>query len=99
MKHRNDEHPAAYRHPESMRTTITIITLSAMLAAVTLLAQESPRPAGGGLAERFKQFDKNGDGKLTQEEFSVSQFMQPDPAPATAAVDRANPRSGSVLPR
>jgi acetyl esterase/lipase len=52
-----------------MKTTITIISLSAILAGLPLLAQESPRPAVSGLAERFKQFDKNGDGKLTPEEF------------------------------
>lgn len=51
--------------------TITILTLSTILACVTLMAQETPRPAGGGLAERFKQLDKNGDGKLSAEEVAV----------------------------
>jgi hypothetical protein len=51
-----------------MKTAITIISLSAILAGLTLLAQESPRPAGSGLADRFKQFDKNGDGKLARDE-------------------------------
>lgn len=54
-----------------MKTTITIISLSAILACLTLSAQESPRPAGSGLAERFKQLDKNGDGRLTVEEVGV----------------------------
>ena len=40
-----------------MKTTITIISLSAILACLTLTAQESPRPAGSGLAERFKQLE------------------------------------------
>ena len=62
-----------------MKTTITIISLSAILACLTLVAQETPRPAtGAGLADRFKQFDKNGDGKLTHEEFPVAQFKQMD---------------------
>jgi len=45
-----------------------IISLSNILVCVTLLAQESPRPAGSGLIDRFKQFDRNGDGKLTRDE-------------------------------
>jgi hypothetical protein len=55
-----------------MKRAITaIISLTAILAGLALLAQESPRPAtGGGLAERFKQLDKNGDGKLTGDEAS-----------------------------
>ena len=62
-----------------MKTTVTaIISLSAILAALTLLAQESPRPAGGGLAERFKQLDKNGDGKVSAEEFHGPLFKQMD---------------------
>jgi hypothetical protein len=43
-----------------MKTTITIISLSAILACLTLLAQESPRPASNGLADRFKQLDTVG---------------------------------------
>ncbi|MBN8457254.1 MAG: carboxylesterase family protein [Verrucomicrobia bacterium] len=47
----------------------TIISLSVILAALTLWAQESPRPASSGsLAGRFKQLDRNGDGKLTRDE-------------------------------
>jgi len=33
---------------------------------------------GGGMEERFKQFDKNSDGKLTPEEFSTPNFKQMD---------------------
>jgi hypothetical protein len=47
---------------------ITLINLSGILACLTLFAQESPRPADGGVAERFKQLDRNGDGKLTRDE-------------------------------
>jgi len=51
-----------------MKTTITISSLSVVLACLPLLAQETPRAAGGGLAERFKQLDRNGDGNLTRDE-------------------------------
>jgi hypothetical protein len=45
------------------------IGMSALLAAVgTIAAQETTGPAAGGLAERFKQLDKNGDGKVTRAE-------------------------------
>ena len=33
---------------------------------------------GGGIEEHFKQFDKNGDGKLTPAEFPMSSFQQVD---------------------
>ncbi len=46
-----------------MKTTITIISLSAVLACLTLMAQEPAKPAAGGLAERFKQLDRNGGGE------------------------------------
>ncbi len=46
-----------------MKTPIRIISLSVILASLTLPAQQS-----GGLAERFKQLDRNGDGKVTREE-------------------------------
>jgi catechol 2,3-dioxygenase-like lactoylglutathione lyase family enzyme len=52
-----------------MKPTITISSLSVLLACLTLSAQESPQPArGGGLAGRFKQLDRNGDGKVSREE-------------------------------
>jgi hypothetical protein len=42
----------------------TIITLAALFTCHALCAQEPPRrSAGGGLAERFKQLDRKGDGK------------------------------------
>jgi catechol 2,3-dioxygenase-like lactoylglutathione lyase family enzyme len=61
-----------------MRTPITLISLSAILACLTLTAQESSRPAGSGLAERFKQLDKNGDGKVSADEFPGPLFKQMD---------------------
>ena len=51
-----------------MKTSHAIISLSVVLTGVTLMAQEPPRAVGGGLAERFKQLDRNGDGKLSAEE-------------------------------
>jgi catechol 2,3-dioxygenase-like lactoylglutathione lyase family enzyme len=51
-----------------MKRDTVLTSLSALLACLTLSAQESPRPAGGGLAERFKQLDRNGDGKVSREE-------------------------------
>jgi len=59
-----------------MKTTITMISLSAILACLTLLAQEPPRPAAGGLVERFKQLDRNGDGKVSREEGGSLRFFE-----------------------
>lgn len=50
-----------------MKTTITLICLSAILVCLAAFAQTQPRPAGG-LAERFNQLDRNGDGKVSREE-------------------------------
>jgi polyhydroxybutyrate depolymerase len=55
-----------------MKTTITIIRLSAVLACLTISAQEPARPAAGsGTTDRFKQLDRNGDGKLSAEEVAA----------------------------
>jgi len=51
-----------------MRTIITLISLSTIIACLTLSAQTQQRASGGGLAERFKQLDRNGDGKVIREE-------------------------------
>ena len=48
--------------------TITTISLTTLLVCMTLSAQETQRPRAGGLAERFRQLDRNGDGKLSAEE-------------------------------
>jgi catechol 2,3-dioxygenase-like lactoylglutathione lyase family enzyme len=57
--------------------TITTITLSTFLTCLTLMAQEPAKPAAG-LAERLKQLDRNGDGKLSADEFPGTQFEQMD---------------------
>jgi len=60
-----------------MRSTITIISLSVVLTGVTPTAQESLRPAGRGLTERFKQLDRNGDGKIDDSErTALREFMR-----------------------
>jgi hypothetical protein len=51
-----------------MKASITTITLTAILACLAVSAQTQQRPGGAGLAERFKQLDRNGDGKLTRQE-------------------------------
>jgi outer membrane protein assembly factor BamB len=46
-----------------------LIGLAVLSTCLTLSAQEPARPAAaGGLTERFKQLDRNGDGKLTRDE-------------------------------
>jgi hypothetical protein len=45
-----------------MKTIITLISLSTLLVCLAASAQTQQRAAGGGLAERFKQLDRNGDG-------------------------------------
>jgi acetyl esterase/lipase len=58
-----------------MKTTVALITLSSIFACLTLSAQETQPAHGGGLAERFKQLDRNGDGKVSREEGSSLTFF------------------------
>ena len=51
-----------------MKTSLTIIHLAALFACLTLSAQTQQRASVSGLAERFKQLDRNGDGKVSREE-------------------------------
>jgi hypothetical protein len=44
---------------------IPIVALSTIIACLTLSAQETQPARGGGLAERFRQLDRDGDGKLS----------------------------------
>jgi len=61
-----------------MKTTITIISLSAILAGLTLWAQETPRPNADVASDpRLKRFDKNGDGKIDDSErAAIREFMR-----------------------
>lgn len=45
------------------------ISAIALLVSMSLLAQETRPARGGGLAERFRQLDRSGDGKVSAEEF------------------------------
>jgi catechol 2,3-dioxygenase-like lactoylglutathione lyase family enzyme len=48
-----------------------------MTFSIVLPAQQTTRP-GSGLAERIKQLDRNGDGKISAEEYPGPQFKQLD---------------------
>ena len=72
-----------------MRTRTIAISFAAALVSVSLVAQEPPRSKGASLMERFKQLDRNGDGKLSREEGrSLTNFDEMD-------VDR----DGSLTPQ
>ncbi|MCX8035847.1 MAG: FG-GAP-like repeat-containing protein [Candidatus Sumerlaeia bacterium] len=58
-----------------MKTPLTLVGLSTILACLTLFAQERKAPAAGGLGERFKQLDANNDGKVSSAEGSSLQFF------------------------
>lgn len=51
-----------------MNTTSVFISLSTVIACLTLSAQSPQTAVRTGAEERFTQFDKNGDGKITREE-------------------------------
>jgi hypothetical protein len=73
LERRQVQRRPAATNGKTMKPTITISSLSVLLACLTLSAQESPQPArGGGLAGRFKQLDRNGDGNLTRDEVPSS---------------------------
>ena len=50
-----------------MRNLQVIVLVSCLLTGTALCAQ-TPDPPGNGLAERLRQLDRNGDGKLTADE-------------------------------
>jgi len=57
---------------------IRVLSLGIFLLSWNVLVQESPRPAGGGLAERFQQLDRTGGGKISREEFPRPLFDRLD---------------------
>jgi hypothetical protein len=55
-----------------------ILCAAVVVGAASLTAQQPARPsrpAGGGLALRFKQLDRNGDGKVSREEGGSLSFF------------------------
>jgi len=58
-----------------MKPISPTLCLTTALACLTLLARESPQPGAAGIGDRFAQFDKNSDGKLTREEFPAAKIF------------------------
>ena len=54
---------------------VTCISIVALLAGRFALAQETSR-RGSDIEQRFKQFDRNGDGKLTPDEFRQADLFK-----------------------
>jgi catechol 2,3-dioxygenase-like lactoylglutathione lyase family enzyme len=61
-----------------MNRIITLICLSTILVCLAASAQTQQPASGGGLADRFKQLDRNGDGKLTVEELGAEWLKKLD---------------------
>ncbi len=54
---------------ETIKTIVSVICIMAFLGCGAVCAQETRQPrARGGLAERFRQLDRNGDGFVTAQE-------------------------------
>jgi hypothetical protein len=68
LERRQVQRRPAATNGKTMKPTITIINLSVVLACPILLAQTPSAAVNAGAEQRFKQFDKNGDGKITREE-------------------------------
>ena len=58
-----------------MRTIVITVGVTALLVCPTSSAQESSRLDRSRLAERFKQLDRNGDGKLTRQELRAPRIF------------------------
>lgn len=55
--------------------TARLPLLSVLLLTFQLRAQDPIPNSGAGLNARFRPFDKNGDGRLTREEFSATKIF------------------------
>lgn len=67
---------------------------AASLLCMGMAAQEPTRPTGGGLAQRFNQLDRDGDGKASAEEDPGPQFKQLD---IGARVEARDAETGKLL--
>jgi EF-hand domain pair len=86
-----------------------LLPLAVLAVSVVAVAQTSPpaagtAPAAGGAgggrammdpAERFKQLDKNGDGKLSMEEFSAMQMRMGGPGGGPPGAAGGPPPAGA----
>ena len=58
---------------------MTIVTcLAAVLSTVVLCYAQTTSPAEAGVSSRFRQLDRNGDGKVSAEEYPGPLFKQMD---------------------
>jgi len=61
-----------------MRASILVLSLSVCLLCVALSMQEQSETVAGRLVERFRQFDRDGDGKLSRQELPMALFNRLD---------------------
>ncbi len=61
---------ANQREGKAMKAITTWMRLSLFLVCFSPGADQAAEPAGGGVAGRLKQLDRNGDGKLSREELA-----------------------------
>jgi len=57
-----------------MRNLVFVLAPTALLAGGALLAQEARHAQGGTILEKFRQLDRNGDGRVTAEEMGSPEW-------------------------